>query len=75
MVNGSPIGALFTSMLFGASDAAAKRLQMENVITDFVLMIPYGVTIIALVVIAIVRQYREKLLLKTSRGGAKTAKK
>jgi ABC-type uncharacterized transport system permease subunit len=53
-------------MLFGASDAAAKRLQMENVITDFVLMIPYGVTIIALVVIAIVRQYREKMLIKTS---------
>jgi ABC-type uncharacterized transport system permease subunit len=62
-------------MLFGASDAAAKRLQMENVITDFVLMIPYGVTIIALVVIAIVRQYREKLLIKTSMGAAKTAKK
>jgi simple sugar transport system permease protein len=75
IVNGSPIGALFTSMLFGASDAAAKRLQMENVITDFVLMIPSGVTIIALVVIAIVRQRREKMLIKTSMGAVKTAKK
>jgi len=64
MVNGSPIGALFTSLLFGASDAAANRLLIENVITDFVLMIPFVVTILALVVIAIVRNYQEAKLLR-----------
>jgi simple sugar transport system permease protein len=68
MVNGSPIGALFTSMLFGASDAVAKRLQMEKVVTDFVLMIPYGITIIALVLISIVRQYNQKRIFGVPAG-------
>jgi simple sugar transport system permease protein len=71
MVSGSPIGALFTSMLFGTSDVVATRLQMENVITDFVLMIPYAITIIALVIIGLVAQYRDQKMLKNKYGVVK----
>lgn len=60
MVSGSPVGSLFTALLFGSADAAASALQTTNVITDFVQMIPYAVTIISLVIISVSRQRRAK---------------
>lgn len=59
IANGSPIGSLFASIMFGLADATANVLQMTNFPVDFVLMIPYAVTILGLVVVSVVRNRRE----------------
>jgi ABC-type uncharacterized transport system permease subunit len=64
MVGGSPIGAMFCAMLFGVADAASNVLQMTSAPTDFVLMLPYVVTIIGLIVISVVKQNRTKKKIK-----------
>lgn len=66
MVNGSPLGALFTALLFGMADASSKALQMTNAVTDFVMMILYVATIVGLVVISIVLEGKcSKAISKT----------
>ena len=60
MVGGSPVASLFTALLFGTADAASSALQTTNVITDFVQMIPYAVTIISLVIISVSSQRKTK---------------
>lgn len=60
IANGSPIGALFASIMFGVADATANALQMTSFPVDFVLMLPYAVTILGLVLISVVRGRREK---------------
>lgn len=65
IANGSPIGSLFASIMFGIADATANALQMTNFPVDFVLMIPYAVTILGLVVISIIRgRYKHTLVQK-----------
>jgi simple sugar transport system permease protein len=46
-----PLGVLGASVFFGAAYALALRLQGQGVPSQFVLMLPYLVTIAALVVI------------------------
>jgi|LAHS01.1.fsa_nt_gb simple sugar transport system permease protein len=64
MVGGSPIGAMFCAMLFGVADASSNVLQMTSAPTDFVLMLPYVVTIIGLIVISVVKQNRTRKKIK-----------
>ncbi len=59
IANASPVGSLGASFIFGGADATAKYLQLQNLPTDLVFMVPYAVTIIALTVISIVRIRRE----------------
>ena len=66
IANGSPIGSLFASIMFGIADATANALQMTGFPVDFVLMIPYAVTILGLVLISIVRNRREKASMAKS---------
>jgi simple sugar transport system permease protein len=65
MVAGSPIGSLFSSLIFGIADVIANALQMTQAPADFVLMLPYAATIFGLVVISVIRRHHEqKLLMK-----------
>lgn len=70
MANGSPFGALLSALMFGTAEATSNILQMTDAITDFVLMIPYAVTIIGLVVISIVRQQKKKAVIRKSLAAA-----
>ncbi len=69
MVSGSPIGAMLSALLFGCADAVGNSMQMTNIPTDFVLTIPYLVTVIGLVVISIRRMKKAKKVksLQTSK--------
>ena len=60
MANGSPVGSMLSSLLFGTSNAVATTVQtvFTEAPTDFVLMIPYAVTIIAIVLISIINERR-----------------
>lgn len=60
MANGSPVGALLASLLFGTSSATANTVQtvFSNAPTDFVLMIPYAVTVVGIVLISIINEVR-----------------
>lgn len=62
MANGSPLGAMLASLLFGTSNAAANTVQtvFSNAPTDFVLMIPYAVTILGIVTISIITEVRKR---------------
>lgn len=60
MVSGSPIGAMFSALLFGCADALSNSLQMTNVPTDFIMTIPYLVTVIGLVIISVLRIRKAK---------------
>lgn len=60
MVDGSPIGSLLTSLLFGASESATISLQNTKIPVDFLEMIPYFVTIVALIVLSVIRQIRQR---------------
>lgn len=66
MADGSPLGAMLSSLLFGMSSAVANAIQtiFSNAPTDFVLMIPYAVTIIGIVVISVIKEMRLKKKLK-----------
>ncbi|MDR1440137.1 MAG: ABC transporter permease [Clostridiales bacterium] len=66
MADGSPAGALLSSLLFGASNAAANTIQtaFSGVPSDFVLMIPYAVTIVAIVAISVIRDAQAKSKIK-----------
>jgi simple sugar transport system permease protein len=63
MVAGSPIGSLFSSLIFGIADVVANALQMTQAPADFVLMLPYAATIFGLVVISVIRRRHEQHLL------------
>lgn len=62
IANGSPVGAMLASIMFGAADATANALQMTSFPVDFILMIPYFVTIIGLVIVSIARNKRIKAI-------------
>ena len=61
---GSPFGSLAAAIMFGTADAAANSLQMTDAITEFVMMIPYAVTILGLVVLSIIRNQRKKKIVQ-----------
>jgi simple sugar transport system permease protein len=60
MVGGSPIGSLFSSILFGTADVVANVLQMTQAPADLVFMLPYAVTILGLIAISILYRRRER---------------
>lgn len=62
MADGSPVGAMLASLLFGTSNAAANTIQtvFSNAPTDFVLMIPYAVTIVGIVAISIIKEVKQR---------------
>lgn len=56
----NPIMAMFSSILFGISDAIANTLQTMNIPSDLVLMIPYIASIIAMCLYAYYRLKKKK---------------
>lgn len=60
MAGGSPIGSMLCAMIFGTADAVSNVLQMTSVPTDFVMMLPYIVTIAGMIVISVVKQQKVK---------------
>ena len=52
MGGGNPFGALAASLLFGIADACANTMQTMSIPAELVLCIPYGVTILGLVLYA-----------------------
>jgi general nucleoside transport system permease protein len=55
-----PVGAAGAALLFGAAEAAGNRLQGHGVPSQFVLMLPYLVTAIALAAISVRRVVAER---------------
>ena len=54
MANGSPIGSALVSLLFGATTSLATTMKSQsNFPTEFLEMIPYLATIIAIVITSI----------------------
>ena len=54
MANGSPVGSAFASLLFGASDSLATSLKSQTGFpTEFLEMIPYLATVLAIVITSI----------------------
>lgn len=50
--NATPVGAALASLFFGLADAVSVRLQLRGLPSQFVLMIPYLATVLALVLVA-----------------------
>ena len=61
MGGATPIGSLFTSLLFGFFDALSNTLQLMKVPSEFVNMIPYAATVIGLVIYTVRRTRRDRL--------------
>ena len=68
IAEGGPVGSAIASVFFGFSDALATTLKSQGGTfpTEFIDMIPYAATIIALVVISSIRMSH---LRKIERGG------
>ena len=60
IANGAPIGSSIAALFFGFTDTLSVSLQAFNIPIQFVYMIPYVATILALVIMNIVRIRREK---------------
>lgn len=58
--NGSPLGSLLASVIFGSADVAANSLQALKIPAEFVQMIPYVSTIVGLVIFSIIRERNVK---------------
>lgn len=58
--NGSPLGSLIASLIFGSADVASYSLQALKIPAEFVQMIPYVSTIVGLVVFSILRERNVK---------------
>lgn len=63
---GTPLGVMFSSLIFGTADALASNLQVLQVPAQFVQMIPYLLTIFGLIVYSVskTRQIRKVYLRK-----------
>lgn len=61
MGGATPIGSLFTSLLFGFFDALSNTLQLMKVPSEFVNMIPYAATVVGLVIYTVRRTRRDRL--------------
>ena len=61
IAGGQPIGALFSAVMFGASDALSNYMQLTGLFpAEIIAMFPYVCTIVLLVVITVMRVEREK---------------
>jgi len=60
MGGATPLGSMFTSLLFGFFDALSNTLQLMRIPSEFVNMIPYAATVIGLVIYTVRRSSREK---------------
>ena len=59
IANGNPIGAGITAIFFGLCDASATALKSQTSFpTEFLEMIPYAATMVALVVFGFIRNSR-----------------
>lgn len=58
--NGTPIGSLLASILFGSAEVASYSMQSLKIPAEFVQMVPYITTIIGLVVFSIIRERSAK---------------
>ena len=70
MGRGTPLGVLLSSIIFGAADSLATRLQMLNVPARLVQALPYAITIIAIAIYSYIRTQRKA---KNSSGAAAAA--
>jgi len=63
---GTPLGVMFSSLIFGAADALASNLQVLQVPVQFIQMIPYLLTIVGLIVYSVskTRQIKKVYLRK-----------
>ncbi|MEQ2443899.1 ABC transporter permease [Pseudoflavonifractor intestinihominis] len=59
MGRGTPLGVLLSSIIFGAADSLATRLQMLNVPARLVQALPYAITIIAIAIYSYIRTQRK----------------
>ena len=65
MANGDPLGSALASILFGATDSLATTLKSQtNFPTEFLEMIPYLATIIAIIISSIIVIHRKKNIEK-----------
>ena len=70
MGRGTPLGVLLSSIIFGAADSLATRLQMLNVPARLVQALPYAITIIAIAIYSYIRTQRKA---KNSSGAGSAA--
>lgn len=75
MGGATPIGSLFTSLLFGFFDALSNTLQLMKVPSEFVNMIPYAATVIGLVIYTVRRTRRDRLAREAGGERASTTAK
>lgn len=71
MANGSPLGAMLASLLFGTSNAVSNTIQSvyTEAPTDYVLMLPYVVTIVGIVTISVIAEVRANRKKKKKAAG------
>lgn len=72
MGNSTPIGGLLSSLLFAIAEALSYSLQLTNIPTELIQMLPYLMTILGLVIYVVKNQNQEKRRndsLKKSLGG------
>ncbi|MDI3341452.1 MAG: ABC transporter permease [Sphaerobacter sp.] len=59
--NATPVGTLIASLIFGAADTISDRMQTGSLPPQFVLMVPYLVTLAALAVMMARKQARKRV--------------
>jgi Uncharacterized ABC-type transport system, permease component len=64
VANGAPVGSALFAMLFGVSDTIANYLQITGMPPQLVAMFPYAATILLMVALAVLQNYRYKKHLK-----------
>ena len=65
MAYGDPVGSSFVSLLFGASDSIATTLKSQtNFPTEFLEMVPYLATVLAIIATSIYRIHKQRQIEK-----------
>lgn len=62
--NATPLGSLLASLLFGFAESLANQLQALSLPIEFIQMTPYIFAIVGLVVFSVLRQQKEKKVIK-----------
>jgi len=57
---GTPVGTMVAALLFGLAEAVSVRLQTIGFPSQFVLMIPYLLTVLVLIAISYVKKMRRE---------------
>lgn len=66
MGRGNPLGVLISSVLFGAADSLAIRLQLLNVPPQLIQLLPYLITIVAIAVYSYIDKNKKRLKKESS---------